>query len=136
MSLNKKSIEYKLLEELDLTSEEKKGAEKLIKATEPYKDVNEMLSKISYNAKGIKNELTDTELDTLTSIMSEYLDTFMLIGYDMSGNRICNWRFPNKMAMDAMLVQIRDMIPLCETIAQSDLNSILNGDNEEDEDYE
>jgi hypothetical protein len=59
-----------------------------------------------YNASNAhQNKLKD--LYSLDTVVSEYLQTFMILGYDINGERICITHAENASARDALLEHLR-----------------------------
>ncbi len=71
-----------------------------------------------YNAANVRqNKLKD--LYSLDAVVSEYLQSFMILGYDINGERVCITHAENISARDALIEHLR-----------STFFNVMNGNNE------
>lgn len=113
------SLERDILKKMDLTNEEKQGAEKFLEAISGIKGWDDGLDEIleeQFIPHNPSKFITDNQVTSLINNISEYMSSYILVGYDLGGNRVSFWSFPTQMAADASLVHITDAVEECKIL--------------------
>lgn len=118
------SLERDILEKLELTQEQKAGAEKFLDAIKGLKGLEEWLDDIDADCfiKERDTVINAQQTHTLQQITDEFLHSYYITGYDLGGNRVSIWRFPSQMSMDATLTSILDSVRECKVLVDLDNN--------------
>lgn len=116
------TLEEKIISELELTPTEKKGARKFMKALQPFNTPEltqeEVDSTTDFLPQHYYKGLTESENATLMSRVAEYLNSYVIVGYDMRGQRVCNWSFSSSMAVDATLTHLQEVTEICRDMTE------------------
>jgi hypothetical protein len=125
------SLEKSILAGLDLTDEQRTGVTKFMDAMEGLRDIEDIeLGEEDDNPLPANNKIyiNEPQVNSLMCVMDEFLNSYILVGYDVGGNRVNCFSFPSEMAADAGLTNIITTVETCRSMIRE---GVLSSDDNE-----
>ena len=114
------SFETAILENLDLTEDQRAGAKIFLDAISSIKSIDEDFDiGDDFLPNRRHNGVTDQHKVATQAHLSEFYNSYVLVAYDMAGNRINIWSFPTEMAADANIINLKESLEICKNYVQN-----------------
>ena len=123
------SLEKTILDKMDLTDEQRSGAIKLIDAMDCLRGVDDIETLdgcVDHLPTNTNKHMTEAQMNSLMNVMDEFLNSYILVGYDMGGNRTNCFSFPSEMSADAGLTNALASVETCKDMVRDGILSTKN----------
>jgi len=110
------SLEQSVLDSLELEGDQQEGAIKFLESLRLFKEIEvigEDGEEFSKMPDRRNSPMSDTHLKSLMTTMEEYMNSYIIMGYDIGGNRVSCYNFPTEMSADASITSAISMVEVC-----------------------
>jgi hypothetical protein len=125
-------IEKNILDSLNLNDEQREGATKFMVAMSGLWDIDkiEVTDEDDHIPTNTTKPLDEPQMNSLMNVMDEFLNSYILVGYDLGGNRVNSFSFPSEMSADAGLTNLIASVKTCESMVREGILSNKGNDYE------